>query len=117
MEKIRRIGEFDKLVKELESLKQENAQLLSTIASLKKELATKQTQLPVLRLKARAMLADQAVVQLEYGDKKTLSARVGSQVMLPLTNGETTEMKVVQITPELVELEFPELQRKIVLHD
>ena len=109
LEMIRRVEELDKLVAEVERLRTENARL-------KEELKKETTSLPLIVVKSKAISATDAVAMLEIAGTK-LRVRQNSAILISINKGDATPLVVKQITPDSIEVELPDLQRTLVLHE
>ncbi len=115
LEMIRRVEQYDRLVQELDRLDTENGRLQQTISKLQAELVQQSTDLPVITVASKAMNAELALAVLRISDRPML-VRQESEVLIPISQGNMTEMRVKTIAADRVELEFPSLKRTLVLY-
>jgi len=116
LELIRRVEEYDQLAREMQRLKAENDGLQQTIANLQEQLSKKSTEVPEIIVRAKAIATGDALAMLEVGGA-TVRVRQGSELLVPAGRGENTPMRINHISPESIEVEFPELNRTVFLYD
>lgn len=130
MSKIRQVENLDKYIGENETLRNENKDLKNQIASLAKQvqkltdelkaenerLRKQLIEMPVFTVKSKLVGTSRSMAVLQFAEK-SLRIRMGVEMSVPVADGVWTLMKVKNISNDLIELEFPELQRTIVLYD
>lgn len=128
--KIRNVEQLDKFIAENTKLKNENKGLKGQIASLGKQVAklTKDLktenarmkkqllQLPTFELKSKIVGANKSIAILQQGEKY-LRVREGTKMSVLVKEGVWVLMHVEKITKDVVELNFPELDKKIFFYD
>ena len=130
LSKIRQVEQLDNFIQQNNELKAENGELKKQIASLDKQvkkltqelkvenerLRKQLLQLPTFEVKSKLVGATRSVAVLQF-EQKSIRIRQGLQMSVPVANGVWTLMKVLKISNEFIELEFPELERTILLYD
>ncbi len=128
--KIRDVENLEKFIAENETLKGENNSLKEQVASLAEQVKklTEELQaenerlrkqllhLPEFTVKSRLVSASRATAVLQFGEK-SIRIRRGVEMSVPVEGGVWTLMNVKNISNDFIELEFPELERTIVLYD
>ena len=109
MNRIRQVKEFDKLATEVMQLKATNEQL-------RQELVKQATSLPTLKVHSKAISATKAIAILGVGEKK-LRVWQNSTITVSIRKGMTTPLRVIQITPQGIEVEFPEFKKILILSE
>jgi len=130
LSKIRQVAELEKYLSENKTLKDANKQLMQQIASLDKQvkkltqelkaenerLRKQLLELPTFEIKSKVVGGRSSLAVLQFGEK-TIRIRQGIKMDVPVADGVWTLMKVLEISNDFIELEFPELDRKVVLYD
>ncbi len=130
LNKIREVEQLDKYIQENNTLKSENTSLKQQVASLTQQLAqVKQElqtlndrlrkqliELPTFEIKSKLVGDELSIAVLQFGEK-SIRIRSDLEMSVPVSDGVWTLMKVVKITKERIELQFPDLDRVVVLYD
>jgi predicted RNase H-like nuclease (RuvC/YqgF family) len=130
LSKIRQVEDLEKFISENTSLKSENEQLKQQIASLDEQvkklteelrvenerLRMQLVQMPTFRIKSKLVGSSGAMAILDFGEK-SIRIRQDVELSVPVADGVWTLMKVLKISNDFIELEFPELERTVLLYD
>ncbi len=73
-------------------------------------------QMPTFQIKSKLVSSSRAMAILEFGEK-SIRIRQGIELSVPVSEGVWTLMKVLKISNDFIELEFPELERTVLLYD
>lgn len=109
MNRIRQVKEFDKLATEVMQLKATNEQL-------RQELVKQSTSLPEIKVHSKAISATQAIAILSVGEKQ-FRVWKNSTITVSIRKGMITPLRVIQITPQGIEVEFPEFKKILMLSE
>lgn len=130
LSKIRQVEDLEKFIGENSTLKAQNAELKKQIASLDQQvkkltqelkvenerLRKQLIELPTFQIKSKLVGSTRAMAVLQFGEK-SLRIRQDIEMSVPVTSGVWTLMKVIKISNDFIELEFPELERTVILYD
>ncbi len=130
MSKIRDVEKLDSYIAQNKKLTETNKQLQGQIASinkqvtkLTKDLAEQQAklrkqllQMPSFEVKAKILGNGRNMAILQMKDR-TIRIRLGTKMSLPVADGVYLLMQVKEISKEMIELHFPELERDLYFYD
>ena len=130
LRKIREVDNLDRYIELNKTLQKENGELKGQIASLQQQvtklteelkvendrLRKQLTELPTFEVKSKMVSATRSMAVLQFGDR-SIRIREGTQTDVPVSNGVWTLMNVKKISNELIEIEFPKLERTVILYD
>lgn len=109
MNRIRQVDKFDKLATEVIRLKATNEQL-------RQELVKQSASFPAIKVHSKAISATRAIAILGIGEKK-IRVWKNSKITVSIKKGIITPLHVIAITPQGIEVEFPEFKRQLVLSE
>jgi len=130
MSKIREVEKLDSYVEQNKALTASNKQLQAELAGIKKQVAkltadlTEQTaklrkqllQMPTFEIKSKILGGGRNMAILQSKDRN-FRIRVNTEMSVPVSEGIWVLMQVKNISKELIELHFPELERTVYLYD
>lgn len=130
LSKIRDVEKLDTFVQQNAVLVQENKKLKAEIASIQKQIAKlskdlelqttnlrKQLlQMPTFNVQSKIINGNRSAAILQ--SKNTIiRIRTNTQLSVPVSDGVWVLMQVKNISKEMIELYFPELERTVYLYD
>lgn len=104
------------LQKQIGELKQQVTQLTNELKLENERLRKQQIRLPEFVAKSRVIGTFGAVATIEFGDRQ-IRLREGLKMTIPIADDAWTLMEVQKITKDAIEIQFPELDRQITIHD
>lgn len=130
LSKIRDVEKLDTFVQQNAVLVQENKKLKAEIASIQKQIAklTKDLELQTTNLRKQLLQMPTFNVQSKIinGNRSAailqskntiIRIRTNTQLSVPVSDGVWVLMQVKNISKEMIELYFPELERTVYLYD
>jgi len=130
LSKIRDVEKLDTFVQQNAALVQENKKLKADIASIQKQIAklTKDLELQTINLRKQLLQMPTFNVQSKIinGDRSAailkskntiIRIRNNTKLSVPVSDGVWVLMEVKNISKEMIELYFPELERTVYLYD
>jgi predicted nuclease with TOPRIM domain len=130
LSKIRDVEKLDTFVQQNATLVQENKKLKAEIASIQKQIAklSKDLELQTVNLRKQLLQMPTFNVQSKIinGNRSAailkskntiIRIRNNTQLSVPVSDGVWVLMQVKNISKEMIELYFPELERTVYLYD
>jgi len=128
--KIRDVERLDTFVQQNKALVEENKKLKADIASINKQIAqltkdlTEQTallrkqllQMPTFEVQSKIIGDGRSMALLKSKDS-VIRIRDKTQMSVSVADGVWVLMEVKNISKDMIELHFPELERKVYLYD
>jgi len=128
--KIRDVEQLNTFVEQNQALQAENVKLKADVASIQKQIAkltkdlAEQTlklrkqllQMPTFQVQSKVIGGGHAMALLKSKDT-VIRIRDNTEMSVPVTDGVWVLMQVKNISKDMIELYFPELERTVYLYD